>query len=385
MHGAVREIPARARRARKPLDERKAAGRRPRLARILGRVSVRSAVLAPFTVPSVRGNAVTVDRIVHGLRDRGVDVRVWDLSTTPEATIESEVHDYRPGVIHAFHAFRVGPLGLRVARQLDVPLVITLTGTDANHDLFDPARVDTVRRVLEGAVSLTVFHASIAERVAAALPDVRSRLVVVPQSVRLDTGPAFDLASRWALPARRCLFVFPAGIRMVKNPTMPLAPFDRLVQRRPDVRLVYAGPILDAEEGAALMRALESRPWARHVGAIPHREMASLLQQADVVLNCSISEGGMANSVLEALLMGRAVLASDIEGNRTLIDDGVTGLLFRDADELESRAEQLARDPALRERLGAAGRELVRRLYPPERELDGYLEVYRGVRAVPSA
>ena len=85
----------------------------------------------------------------------------------------------------------------------------------------------------------------------------------------------------------------------------------------------------------------------------------------------------MANSVLEALALGRAALAADIEGNRSLIEDGVTGLLFRDEAELERQAERLIADPALRARLGAAGRLLVERSYPPAREVDGYLDVYR--------
>jgi glycosyltransferase involved in cell wall biosynthesis len=113
--------------------------------------------------------------------------------------------------------------------------------------------------------------------------------------------------------------------------------------------------------------------------------MASLLFRADVVLNCSISEGGMANSVLEALALGRAVLASDIAGNRSLITPGVTGLLFRDDAEFEGEAEELIRDPALRDRLGRAGRELVERLYPIAREIDGYLAVYKSLAPVLSA
>src|SRR5437867_4482186 len=170
---------------------------------------------------------------------------------------------------------------------------------------------------------------------------------------------------------------YPAGIRMVKRPRFPLQPLERVVARRPSVRLLYVGPVLDADERDALHRALEGRPWARWIGPVPHAQMGSLLALGDVVLNCSISEGGMANSVLEALALGRAVLASDIEGNRSLIDDGVTGFLFRDEAEFERRAELLASDPALRARLGAAGRDLVERRYPATREIDGYLDVYR--------
>jgi glycosyltransferase involved in cell wall biosynthesis len=345
----------------------------------------RIALLTPFAFPSVRGNAVTVDRIARGLRERALDIAVWDLSVTPEATVETAVETFGPSVIHAFHAFRVGPFALRLARHMELPLVVTLTGTDANHDLFDPERASTVRRVLEGASAVVVFHASIGQRLATALPDLAARLVTVPQSATLSRGEHFDLAGRWPLPAERILFLFPGGIRAVKRPLLPLETLGRLAARRPEVRLLYAGPILDPADGDALLSAVSARPWARYIGAVPHAQMGSLLGHANVVLNCSISEGGMANSVLEALVAGRAVVAADIEGNRSLIEDGVTGLLFGNEHELEACAERLAADPALRVRLGAAGRAHVAALYPPAREIEGYLEVYRRLSPVPQA
>lgn len=345
----------------------------------------RLALLTPFAFPSVRGNAITVERIARGLGQRGVTLEVWDLSTTAEAVVAAGVAAFRPDVIHAFHAYRVGPLALRLARRAEIPLVVTLTGTDANHDLFDPARAALVRRVLEGASALVVFHDSIGARVAAALPDLRERLTTIPQSVRFDPGRPFDLPARWPLPPGAVLFLFPAGIRMVKRPRLPLGPLGRLAARHPELRLLYAGPVLDPDEGEALGRELAGRPWAGHLGAVPHDQMPSLLARADVVLNCSLSEGGMANSVLEALALGRAVLAADIPGNRSLIADGETGLLFRDEAGLEAGAERLLLDPALRARLGAAGRALVERRYPPAREIEGYLAVYRRLIPVPSA
>jgi glycosyltransferase involved in cell wall biosynthesis len=335
------------------------------------------AILTPFAFPSVRGNAITAERIAAGLRERGTDVALWDLSTAPEPDVAAGVEAARPGVIHAFHALRAGPLGLRLARRLEVPLVLTLTGTDANHELLSPDNAPVVRRVLEGAAVVTVFDASVAERVTAVLPDLAARLVVVPQAVRFPAAQPFDLAARWPLPADRVLFVLPAGIRPVKAPRRPLVPFERVVRVEPRVRLLYAGPVLDPAEGEALGIALAGRPWAHHLGAIPHAAMPALLAAADVVLNCSISEGGMANSVLEAQALGRAVLAADIPGNRALVENEVTGLLFGADAELEAAARRLARDPALRARLGAAGRARVTERYAPAREIEGYLAVYR--------
>jgi glycosyltransferase involved in cell wall biosynthesis len=351
----------------------------PEIPGILRRMPPRVALLTPFAYPSVRGNAITVERIARGLRERGVELDVWDLSVTPAAAVEAAVERFRPALVHAFHAYVTGPLALRLARRAEVPLVVTLTGTDANHDLFDAERAALVRRVLEGAAAITVFHASIARRVGAALPDLGGRLREIPQAIGLRHGERFDLDARWPDAAGRTLFVLPAGIRPVKRPRQPLGPCARLAARYPDLRLLYAGPIIDAAEGEALLRAAAGLAWARHVGAVPHARMASLLERATVVLNCSASEGGMANSVLEALALGRAVLASDIDGNHSLVEEDVTGLLFRDDVEFEAKAERLIRDPGLRRRLGEAGRALVEARYPAAREIDGYLEVYRGL------
>src|SRR5262249_46720480 len=265
----------------------------------------RIALVTPFAFPSVRGNAVTVERIAGGLRRAGVELHVWDLSLTPEAVIEREVEAFRPHLVHAFHAYRVGPLALRLARRHEIPLVVTITGTDANHDLFDPERASTVRRVPQGTAAVIVFHESLGARIAAALPDLGGRLATVPQAALFSDGPAFDLAARWHVPVGRVLFVFPAGIRMVKQPRLPLEPFDRLVQRRPEVRLLYVGPVLDPDEGDSLLAELTGRPSARHVGAVPHAQMKAPISQAALPLNSSISEGGMPNSVLEALASGR--------------------------------------------------------------------------------
>jgi glycosyltransferase involved in cell wall biosynthesis len=332
----------------------------------------RVALITPFAFPSVRGNAITVERIARGLRGRGIDLRVWDLSVLSSATVEEEVAELRPTLIHAFHAFRVGPLALRLARRAEVPLLVTITGTDANHDLFDAERAPIVRRVLEGASAVTVFHQSMAARISQALPDLAARLTVVPQSVFFEEVGGEPLPPASAGPR----LLFPAGIRSVKNPRFPLLPLDGVAPRHPGLTLSYVGPILDAREGEAFLAALRARPWARYLGARPHHAMRTLIADADVVLNCSISEGGMANSVLEALALGRAVLASNIEGNRSLVEDGVTGFLFGTPQEFIRKLEALLGDPALRLRLGAAGRERVTARFSPARELDGYLAMY---------
>lgn len=332
----------------------------------------RLALLTPFAFPSVRGNAVTVERIARGLRGRGADIELWDLSTMAPASIELRASEYRPALVHAFHAYRAGPLGLAVARRVGCPLVVTLTGTDANLDLLDAERGPAVRQVLDGAAAVTVFHDSVAALVAGAMPEILARILVVPQSVDLPDP------SHGGVPGpteRGPVMLFPAGIRPVKRPRFPLAPLDTIAPRHGGFELRYVGPILDIGEGEALLRALRARQWARYLGEVPHAAMPALLRGADVVLNCSLSEGGMANSVLEALACGRAVLASDIEGNRSVIEDGVTGLLFSGPRDFADKAARLLGDPTLRHRLGEAGRARASR-FGLQEEIERYLKLY---------
>ena len=334
-------------------------------------MSPRVVVVAPVPLDSPRGNTVTIGRIVEGLRARGLDVCVGSVD---DHGLVEDATPRPPAVVHAFHAYRAGPLGLALAKSCRAPLVITLTGTDVSEDLRDSTRGRVVREALLGAAAITAFHESVVAEITAALPAIASRLAVVPQSVRLP--PADGSAPR--VEGDPCL-LFPAGIRPVKRPLLPLDALDGPRREHPGLRLWYVGPALDGRETRRLERELVGRPWARYLGPVPHSAMPSLLATADIVLNCSLSEGGMANAVLEAFALGRAVLASDIPGNRSLVEDGVTGLLFGSEAELGSGVERLAADPALRRRLGDAGRRLVESRYTPERETEGYLGVYARV------
>ena len=335
-------------------------------------------LLSPTPLDSPRGNAVTVARIARGLRARGVDARVWHApDAAAAAALQSEAAQMRPALVHAFHARHAGPLGRTLAAAAGAPLVITLTGTDVSEDLPHPARGPGVRETLRAAAGVTAFHTSVVGALGADGSALGDRLAVVPQSVSFEPSGA---ATPPPISGDPCL-LFPAGIRAVKRPGLPLSALEGLVRRRPAARLWYAGPVLEPAEHARLVDGLTARPWARHLGAVPHAAMPALFATADIVLNCSRSEGGMANAVLEALALGRAVLASDIPGNRSLIEPGVTGLLFRGETELAEGAERLAADPTLRSRLGEAGRRLVAERFTPAVEAEGYLAIYARVWA----
>ena len=84
----------------------------------------------------------------------------------------------------------------------------------------------------------------------------------------------------------------------------------------------------------------------------------------------------MANSILEAMSRERAVLVSDIEGNRSVVRNGIDGLLFGSEEEFLDKAERLIRDQRLRRELGKRGREKIDREFSREGEIQEYLHLY---------
>lgn len=84
----------------------------------------------------------------------------------------------------------------------------------------------------------------------------------------------------------------------------------------------------------------------------------------------------MSNALLEAMSRGVAVLASDIEGNRSIIVDEVDGLLFTSEEECEQKVERLIRDPDLRRRLGRQAKAKIEKEFSLEREIDAYERFY---------
>jgi glycosyltransferase involved in cell wall biosynthesis len=339
---------------------------------------MRIALVTPHYLPSVRGNSITVQRLEAGLRGRGLTVQVCALDRQEATDARTAVRAFAPDLVHGFHARSAGPLALQLAAALGVPSAVTLTGTDVNQDLFEADRRATVLEVLRRADALVAFHASIRSRVVRAVPEAGLRVHVIAQAATCrDAGGG--VAARLPLEPGTFLVFQAAGLRRVKNIPSIVPPLAAVHARYLRLRYLLVGPVIEPEEHARLEALLRGRPWACYLGSRPHEEACALLARAAVAINSSLSEGGMSNAVLEAMRQGVPVLASDIEGNRSVIEDGRDGLLYRSPGEFAAKLERLLCDPALGPALGARAREKAARDHSPAREIEAHVQLYESL------
>jgi glycosyltransferase involved in cell wall biosynthesis len=134
----------------------------------------------------------------------------------------------------------------------------------------------------------------------------------------------------------------------------------------------------DGPDRSAAIRLADEQAILQHfrfVGWVPRRQVADYLNLADIVVMPSAIEA-LSLAVLEAQASGKLVLASDIPGNRELIVDGETGLLFpvSDVQKLADKMLRAASDRQLREQLGERAHQLAQ-----QRSRQGMIEEYDSV------
>jgi glycosyltransferase involved in cell wall biosynthesis len=132
-----------------------------------------------------------------------------------------------------------------------------------------------------------------------------------------------------------------------------------------DAELWVVGERLASDHGEDIEPYFANSGLGDRLHRLGYREdIAALLAAADIFALPSHFEG-LPMSIIEAMLTGLPVIATDINGPREQVIDGVTGYLvpLMDVPALAAALARLAGDPALRARLGAAGRRRALDLY----------------------
>ncbi len=126
----------------------------------------------------------------------------------------------------------------------------------------------------------------------------------------------------------------------------------------PGLRLVVVG---DGPSRTGLEKALaEAQLPATFLGHLDGEALADAYAALDVFVHTGTEET-FGQTLQEAMASRVPVVAPDVGGPRDIVDHGVTGYRYdgEDDDEMRRQVAGLVADPALRERMGEAGRRAV--------------------------
>ena len=153
---------------------------------------------------------------------------------------------------------------------------------------------------------------------------------------------------------RRLLFV--GRLEAVKGVDVLLRAFARVRRAHPDAELVIIGDGERRDDLEQLADDLGTTDAVRFCGWTGEAEVRSALATSTALVIPSVWPENLPTVALEAMGVGRAIVASRVGGMPELVEDGRTGLLTKpyDVGELASALDTLLGNPALARRMGEA-------------------------------
>ncbi|MCC2641534.1 MAG: treT [Nitrospira sp.] len=196
---------------------------------------------------------------------------------------------------------------------------------------------------------------------------------------RLEINQILD---RLGIPRTKPILLQVARFERFKDPVGAVRAY-RIVKRHHDCQLVLAGAgVMHDPEGEAVLaelREVVGRDPDIHLVQLPPEaglEINALQRVATIVLQKSIKEG-FGVTVSEAMWKGKPVVGGTAGGVSTQIIDEVTGYVVHSVEGAGFRMRHLLNNPGLINRMGAAGREHVRRNFLITRQLSDYLTLLK--------
>lgn len=329
------------------------------------------------------------DRVITGehLRFVTLDLRRRSLGPLQEwRTLWALYRLYRKERPDLVHHVTIKPIvyGSLAAKAAGVPAIINaITGRGAA--FAQPGLRGTVLRWTLLAACRFAF-AGKRTRVVFQNPEdlesfVRRRIIPAGRSVLIrGAGVDVDLFRPAPVPDGAPIIVLASRLLWEKGIAEFVDASRRLKTRGVTCRFVLVG-VPDDENPHAVPRDVLER-WQAE-GVVEwwglRDDMPHVLQSATVVALPTTYPEGVPKILLEAAACGRPIVAADVPGCREIVVDGSNGLLVppRNAEALADAIETLLRQPELRVRMGANGRDLAVAEFSESRTIAATLAVYR--------
>lgn len=316
--------------------------------------------------------------LARQFRDRGFEPETFTLRRPVDwGCVRGlrEVFQRRGASLVHSHEFTMAVYGGVAAGINGLPHVITMHG---NRNF---ARRWRRRAALGWAVRRSRAVAAVSGALAAALTEALrlkpGRVQVVPNGVELRPGDAAPVRSELRLGPEEPLILAVGNLYQVKGHMVLLQAAALLHRRRPELawRVAIAGR---GKEEAGLRQFVESQGLGGRVQLLGYRQdVPDLLAAASLWVMPSLSEG-MPLALLEAMLGGKAIVASAVGAIPDVLADGKAGVLVPpgDAGALAAAMERLLLEPDRRKSLAAAAREQADPAYRLETMVGAYQKLY---------
>jgi glycosyltransferase involved in cell wall biosynthesis len=285
----------------------------------------------------------------------------WFLWRSVRGTVRRMLRSHAPEAVIGYWAHPDGAVAVRIAREMGVPAVVMVGGSDVALLARHGGRRRCIQRALRAADAVVTVSRDLKAKVTdlGVGPD---KVHVVYRGISNDLfapGDRLDARRRLGIPAGTSVLLWVGRMVPVKGLDVLLEACATLRGRGVDFRLclVGDGPLRRSLESASHDRGLADV--VSFVGPQPHDMLPDWYQAADLTVLPSRSEG-VPNVLRESLACGTPVVASHVGGVAEVASGGSSQLV--PPGDATALAEAIGRAlagprPIVRAAAGSAGWE----------------------------
>jgi glycosyltransferase involved in cell wall biosynthesis len=273
---------------------------------------------------------------------------------------ENQLRAINVGLVHLNNS-ALADLDLQLAcLRLGIPCVAHQRGYPAERDWLTVRVARRLKAVI--AISNSVRDDMVGNR----LRPSQLKLIfdgIDPERIE-SIPPASDLSlESFGIPAGSRLIGIAGNVKRWKGQLVVAQAMAQLHAKFPDLKCLMVGAVADSEYSSEIVQFCEAAGIQDAVRFAGYQQSPlALMARMDIVLHASIQPEPFGIVVLEAMALGRPVIATRAGGPMDIVEDGRSGLLVApgDASEMAAAIELLLESDAERRRIGAAGRARVR-------------------------
>lgn len=155
-----------------------------------------------------------------------------------------------------------------------------------------------------------------------------------------------------------------------------------ILKEVPEARFIIIGDGGQKESLINLAKSLKVSEVIDFVGNVSSDKIPWLLNSADVFVNTSLIDTGLAASTAEAMACGLPIVVSDSGDNKLWIKNGINGFIFplRDFEALAEEIICLLKNEYLRKKVCKTNREMIMETNDYHKEMDKMEKIYETIK-----
>jgi teichuronic acid biosynthesis glycosyltransferase TuaC len=245
--------------------------------------------------------------------------------------------------------FSMGLVAQKIAKKMKIPCFVSIGESNLDkYNSFYP--IDFLKNKFNGFTKIETVSDKLKKKIHNHFDISYNRIVHIPNGVnRRKFTPGDQVAARKLLGLSKGDFIVAyTGWMSERKGAMRLAKAIEQI-KKPNIKAIYMGDGSDHPNGNHVI----------YKGKVPHNEMPTYLQAADVFCLPTLEEG-MPNATLEAMACGLPIITSDLDFNREFLSSQNAILIDpRNIDSLSKAIKNLYSNSLLRKELSKAAHKTI--------------------------